>query len=106
MSPVPRVRDLEIEQDLAYQRREWAFERVGWLLLGLLLLAALVGLLGRGPLSNTTAGDPGGPLRVEYQRFLRHRSTSTLRVHLGPNAARGNEAHLWLDREYLEGMEV
>ena len=29
-SGVQRVGDLEIGQDLVYQRREWVFERVGW----------------------------------------------------------------------------
>jgi hypothetical protein len=74
MSDVKRVGDLEIGQDLAHQRLEWKIERVGWILMALLGLPALVGLLGPGPLSSTSAGEKGSPLSVENNRFERYQS--------------------------------
>jgi hypothetical protein len=69
-------------------------------------LAALVGLLGPGPLSNTIAGEEGGPLWLEYSRFGRFKAPLMLRLHLGPNAIEHGPARLWLGREYLESVQV
>ncbi len=40
MPNVPRVGDLQINQDLDYQRREWTIQRVGWVVIGLIVCAA------------------------------------------------------------------
>ena len=57
MTDLVRVGDLQIHQDLCQERREWKIQRVGWLLMALMLVAALAGLLGPGPLSSTIAED-------------------------------------------------
>jgi hypothetical protein len=101
-----RVGDLEIHQDLPHERLEWRIERIGWVAMALVLLAALGGLLGPGPLSSATAGDTGSPLRVEYNRFARSQAPAILRVHLGPGAAHDGKARLWLSREYVENIEL
>ena len=54
--------DLAIREDMRHQRLEWAVERVGWAAVALVLVAALAGLLGHGPLSRATAGEPGSRL--------------------------------------------
>ena len=41
--------DLEIDEDLPFQRREWFAERVAWAVMALLIAAALLGLFGTGP---------------------------------------------------------
>jgi hypothetical protein len=63
--------DLEIPEDLPFQRREWVAERVAWAVMALLIAGALLGFFGTGPLSRTTAGDEAGPLWLEYERFAR-----------------------------------
>jgi hypothetical protein len=103
---IRRVGDLEVDQDLEFQRREWLAERIGWAVMALLVLAALLGLFGTGPLTRATAGDRAGPLWIEYERFNRLLAPSTLRVHLGAGAALGGEARVWLDRRYLESIQL
>jgi hypothetical protein len=76
------VGDLQIDQDLTYQRWEWRTERAGWVLMGLVAAAGLLGLIGPGPLSQTTAGAEDGSLTVGYERFLHHHSPSQLRLRL------------------------
>lgn len=95
---------LQIDQDLAFQRRTWIVERAGWAGMGLLVLAALAGLFGGGPLSQATAGAPGGALWLEYDRFGRLLSPATLRVHIG--AAGEGTARIWLDRAYLSDVKL
>lgn len=58
-----RVGDLEVPQDLGFQRRACTFERIGWVAMTLVLLAAIVGVWGEGPLAQAEAvsRDGSGP---------------------------------------------
>lgn len=107
MAGVRRVSDLEINEDLGYQRRNWAAQRLGWAVMSAVVLAALLGLLGgSGPLSGAAAGGEGSPVSVEeYQRFVRYGAPTTLRLRLEGASGEGR-ARVWLDRGYLEGYEV
>jgi hypothetical protein len=106
MAPVPFRGDLQVGEDVDFLRRAWRVQRVGWAVLVVVLLAALLGLTGTGPLSQAAAGAEGGPLRAEYERFVRANSVTDLRVHLGPGVPREGRARLWFDRQYLHKVEV
>ncbi len=106
MADLPRVGDMEIAEDPGFQKREWTAMRIGWVFMGLLVLAALAGLFGPGPLSKATAGTEGGPLWVEYDRFERYGTPGALHVHIGPSSVTNGEARVHLDRKYLEGMQI
>jgi hypothetical protein len=93
-----RDRDYPIEEYMAFQRREWIAERVGWSLQALVAVVALVGLLGYGPLSKASVSDAAHRLSVEFERFQRATVTGrfTFRIaspteplvlHLGPSFA-------------------
>jgi hypothetical protein len=103
---VHRHGDLEIAENLPFQRREWLAERVAWAVMALLIAAALIGLFGTGPLSRTTAGDEAGPMWLEYERFARLLAPAPLRVHLGPDAARDGTVLMWIDRQYIDSLEL
>jgi hypothetical protein len=104
--PAGRVGDLEIDQDLDFQRRSWSVQRAGWLAIAAAILAGLLGLFGTGPLSRTFAVDPQSPLWLEYERFGRQMSAATLRLHLGPGASGGGRARVWLDEAYLDAVQI
>ena len=106
MSDTKRVGDLEVGQDLGFERRTWAVQRAAWVVMLLILAAALVGLVGRGPLSRATAGDPGSGLWAEYSRFERYQAPTVVRVHLGPGAGQGGKVRLWLSREFIETVDL
>ena len=42
--------ELEIDEDIALENKSWTAERVAWVLMGLLLLAVLLGFTGNGGL--------------------------------------------------------
>lgn len=48
MGQVKDVRDLESEENLAFQERQWVVQRVAWVVVLALLVAGLLGLLGPG----------------------------------------------------------
>lgn len=106
MSDLPRVGDLEIGQNLDFERRMQTVQYVSWAVMGLLLLAALLGLFGTGLLSKTSLGDPGGPLWMEYDHCLRSQAPQQLRIRVGPGAIRDGKARLWLNESYLERVRI
>lgn len=107
MSEAPPNRgELELDDDIDFQRRSWKFQRAGRFLMALLVVLALLGLFGGGPLSNATAGGEGAKLSIEYSRFARLSGTSTLRLRLAPGAATGGEAKIRISREFLDGVQV
>lgn len=106
MATEKTVEGFEIDEDLSFQRRSWRIQRIGWAVMALVILGALLGLLGPGPLSSTTSGNPDGPLEVEYDRFLRFETDTHLQIHLQPNAQSSDTVHLWLDRHFLEDVQI
>jgi hypothetical protein len=106
MNETRHVDSLEIGQDIDFQRRFWTIERIGWVVITLLIVAALLGLFGSGPLSNTNAGNQGSPLWLEYSRFGRFKAPTTLQVHIGERAKPKEVARIWLDHRYMEGVQV
>jgi hypothetical protein len=104
MSKLPRHGDLEISQDIAYTRKVWRFERIGWGLLALLIIAALAGLFGNGPLSSAQAHSPGG-WWLEYERFGRRMSPLTLTLHF-PADKLAEQVRVQVDRQYLASCEI
>jgi hypothetical protein len=101
-----RVGSLEIAQDIDFQRREWRAQRIGWVVMALLVLAAMAGLTGNGVLARATAGGPADPIRLEYARFDRMQSPSSLRVEVAGDAVGGEVVELLIDRAYLQGVQI
>ena len=99
-----RVGDLDLHYDPAHEEREWIVQRIGWGLMALIAIAALMGLLGPGPLSRKTAGKVGDRLHVEYQRFGRHQAPSQLKVYCRPEGEEHFE--LSLERRFIEASEI
>lgn len=97
------VRDID---DIGFQRKEWTVQRVGWVLVGLLLLAALAGVFGAGPLSETTTSAEDGTVEVEYERFIRHVGTTTMTVTLGPGTVENGKAQLYISRDLATGWRL
>lgn len=100
---VNRVADLDINEDLPFQRKEWIAERIGWVA-GLIILAlALIGLFGGGPLAMATVSDDSDTLSVEYDRIVRKLSPTDLAISV---PAEQPEVSLWIDRSFLDRVTV
>jgi hypothetical protein len=106
-----RPSGLDIDEDLEFQHRMWRFERVGWFGIAAVLLAAVVGLFGHGPLSRATVDvpDPAGPDRgfmLHYDRFGRAHSESHFVFSRTAGAPGSVTFSLWLSGDYLNHVEV
>lgn len=100
----------ELEGDIEHRpapfnERMWKIERVTWGVMAALILLALLGLLGPGPLSDRVAGDRSGPIWVEYERFTRFEAPTELIVHLRPQPDQ-RQVRVWLARGYCDRIEI
>jgi hypothetical protein len=98
--------DLEIAHDLKFERRSWRVERVAWVVALLILVAALLGFLGPGPLGKATAASPDKSLSLDYFRIERYGAPVELRFHIDGALAKDGRLQIWLDRDFVEALEI
>lgn len=94
---------LQLNDDMRQQRHEWSIQRVTRPLLYALLVAIMFGLLGNGPLSHAVEESPGSPLRMEYERFMRHRAPEKLRLTIQPSSG---TVSVLLDSQYAKKIDI
>lgn len=94
-----RIGDLELDQDLAFERRQWHVQRVAWVLMLLFLAAACTGVFGLGPWSSGQVASGDGTLVVDYERFVRRQMDQD--IVLSVTAAQGDTVVVWLDDSAL-----
>lgn len=71
MAKSKKVGDLQISEDMEFQRRSWIVQRTGWAIFALVILLAALGVSGDGMLSSARAGQEDGGLWLEFPRFGR-----------------------------------
>jgi hypothetical protein len=73
-----------IREDMRFQRRSWQAERIGWITMALLLVAALAGTFFHGPASHTTTKSADNSLAIEYERFAHKTAVTHFIIRVGP----------------------
>lgn len=102
---VPKVNnEIAVGEDLAFQRKWWAFERLVWAFYAAILLLALLGVFGRGWLAHTQRTSPDGELTLKYDRIQRTGTPSDLTVFLGPGSIRNGEIHLFVSQAVINQL--
>jgi len=101
-----KIGDLEINQDLGFERRSWKVERVAWIIAALILVAALLGFLGPGPLGKATAASPDKSLSLDYFRVEHYGAPVELHFHIDGALAKDGALQVWLDRDFVEALEI
>ena len=98
--------DLEINQNLDVQRKTWTLQRIGWGGMALIVLAALSGVFGSGPLARTEVLDDQQTFRLLHDRFGRYEGELVLQLLLTPEATKTNRATIEIDRTYWASHAV
>src|SRR5687768_1221020 len=98
-------KEIDLEEDMRFQKKEWRVQHIGWAVWVVILLAAAIGLTGRGLFSKGYVSEPESGLHLEYDRVTRHESSSELILRIG--AAPGDSTvRLQLGREFVEKMQI
>lgn len=98
--------DLDIKQNHRFQRNEWRVERFGWLLLAAFILAGMLGFLGPGPFSHTTAESEAGNIGVEYQRVTHHEADDSLTLSFSEETIDNDKITAELTGSWVEGVDL
>ncbi|MCT7948645.1 hypothetical protein NG798_02470 [Ancylothrix sp. C2] len=106
MSVVERHGDLEINEDLEFQYRAWKRQKTAWQIMALVLLSALLGLFGNGPLSDAKAGRKTDKMWIEYERLTRLQSLTKIQIHLLADTSNQQELRINLNRNYLQDSQI
>lgn len=101
-----RVGDLEIAEDIEFQRHQWAAQRIAAIGMAAVIILAALGLFGTGVLSAATVGDADGPLSLDYERFVRREGQATLAFRIAPDQVSGGQIQLWIDAGYMSAIDV
>ncbi len=106
MSVLGRDGDLEIDQDLTFQRREWLVQRVLWVVCALVIVLGVIGLFGGGPISSVKHASGDDTVAVEYHRFVRHDGRASLTFRVDASHASGQEVEVWIDQRFLDRVQI
>lgn len=94
-----------MDSDDAFTSREFTAESVGWLLLALVLVAAMVGALGSGPLSSAQAASTSGRMTLDYQRITHQDADDHVVIEIVSGT--GTETvTIQLGGDWLEGLDL
>jgi hypothetical protein len=102
----PIAHSLQIAEDIAFQERDWRAERIAWVVMALIVAAAMLGLFSVGPLSATRTVDPYGAMEIEYSRFLRLSAPTKMTLRLRPEAGSASGFALILDEHFIEAFRI
>lgn len=96
---------IEVEEDLGFLKREWRWQRIGWVGMGLLVVAGLLGAFGNGPLSKRQVGNTAH-FAVEYERLLRHGARAELTFQIAPALQPDTIVQLILPLSYVRALQL
>jgi hypothetical protein len=73
---------LDLEHDRRFRHFDWAIQYVGWIIILGIIVCAITGVLGGGPLGHVTRGS-ADTFRIHYDRIMRQNAPAILKVHIG-----------------------
>ncbi|ABS64891.1 conserved hypothetical protein [Parvibaculum lavamentivorans DS-1] len=103
-APDWRSRAYPIHEDMDVQRTTWWVQRCGWVALGLLVIAAALGLFSEGPLSTASTTGAAGRMEVSYDRFGRNGAATRISITVRDNDAQ--ELAITLSKPMMDAFAV
>jgi hypothetical protein len=98
--------DANPAQPSRLQRVEWVAQRAGWGLFVGIVLAALLGLAGKGPLSEQTRESDDGQFDVTYNRYLRSGAPDRLQIHAHQSEDAASDLRIGLNAAFLDHVKI
>ena len=102
---ISKVNDeVEVGEDLDFQRAWWRFENVVWIIFSLIIVLDLCGLFGRGPLAKAERRAVDGTVDVKYERIERTESPSMLTLRFAQSAIKDGKIKLYVSQSVVQGL--
>lgn len=101
MNKVPQ--GLEVDSDRAFQEKFWVVERVGWVLMFLVVVAALAGFTGVTGAASSGRAEAAGAT-IDHPRISRWQTGDTLAVEFADSAA--GKVEVLIPREFTKVFAI
>jgi hypothetical protein len=102
---VAKVNDeIEVGENLDFQRKWWRFENVAWVLFTIIIVLDIAGLFGRGPIAKADRRSADGTIDVKYERIERTDSPSIITVTFGSSAILNGVVKLYISESLVKGL--
>src|ERR1700735_1229789 len=96
--------EIEIGENLDFQRKWWRFENAAWVIFALIIALDLAGLFGRGPIAKAERRSADGAIDVKYERIERTDSPSILTVQFAQSAIQNGKIHLYVSSSLVKQL--
>jgi len=106
MAAENQTASLESAANLRRQKREWIAERCGKVLMLLIVLAAILGLLGPGPLTWSTQVSSDQSIHAEHHRVQRYQAPAELVIQVASKEEQASTAQLGLSRSLIDQVTI
>lgn len=97
---------VELEHVTLEQPLEWRFERIGWVVIGVLLLLGLAGAFGDGALASASAASTDQKAVAQYARIVRLRAPATIALEIAAGTTGDSASVVSFDAGLLSGFDV
>jgi hypothetical protein len=98
---------LDLGADDEWEARWARLQRIAWIIMGFVLLLAIAGVFGRGPVDHATVADNGNQFRVDYAPVLLFRTPAVLTLHLSPALAGSDHlVHVQASKALLAPLQI
>jgi hypothetical protein len=98
------IGQIDVGEDLAFQRRWWVFERVLWGFFLAILIADVLGVFGRGWAAKAKLVSSDDSMQVAYERVQRAGTPSTLTIRFGQGAIRNGHIGLYVSEDLIRPL--
>jgi hypothetical protein len=96
--------EVEVGEDLDFQRKWWRFENVVWVIFSRIILLDVCGVFGRGPVAKAERRAADGTIDVKYERIERTESPSILTIRFGQSAIVEGKIKLYVSESLVQGL--
>ena len=97
--------ELDESNHIRNQQREWLIQRIGWVVMFILLVAAATGLFGHGPVVDREKQSPDGTMSVEYYAVQRHAAPSHLYIRFRQTTP-NEPVRLSISRQFVDSIKL
>jgi hypothetical protein len=101
---VSKVNEVEVGEDLDFQRKWWRFENFVWVIFSLIIVLDLCGVFGRGPFAKAERRAVDGTIDVMYERVERTESPSILTIRFGQSAIVDGKIKLYISESLVQEL--
>lgn len=100
--------ELKDELDMAFTRRQWRGQRIGWALMLLVIVATVLGLFGTGPLGSIVETRDVGDAHyeVDHARFTRQLLVERIHVRVLAPSATGDDLEIAFSSDYASNNNI